>query len=254
MFSTPQTLFILKGIYIIIVGCVTWMIFTAQWHTLAFGCLAGWFFHWMLGSIIVHRYITHKTFKLSKYPHIIWCSLANLILVGSTISWASMHRTHHITSDTDLDPHTPTKYSAFQLFFLTVDLTSKDVEMMNSKDLIRDPTLRFLHKYYLETVVASILIMGFISTQLLMLYFICVLYTLIGIFFSVYVYHKDMPFNYNNHTNQDTSFNNLLSGLLFHGEAYHNNHHNNPRLVSNAERWFEWDANKWLISLIEQKT
>jgi stearoyl-CoA desaturase (delta-9 desaturase) len=164
-----------------------------------------------------------------------------------------MHRTHHQHSDDADDPHSPAKYSAFKLFFLTVDLSSCDSAMLNSKDLIRDKTLRILHKYYLEVAVLSMLVMLCISWQVLAVYFVGVLYTLIGVFFSVYPYHKKSPFNYTNHVTGDDSHNNLWSGLLFHGEAYHNNHHNNPGAISNAEKWFEWDANKWFINLIRKR-
>ena len=217
------------------------------------GIAFGWFFHWIVGSVIIHRYITHRTFKVNKFLHNAFTILSTLAYAGSSLAWASMHRIHHTTSDTDNDPHSPDKYKWWQLFTLSVDIKNRQLELLNCKDLLSDKLHLICHKYYVPINISFILILGWISIPALIAFFIGIGYHVVGIFFSTYVYHKKLPFQYRNHDIADNSYNNLLSTLLFHGEAYHNNHHKNPSAVSNAEKWYEFDMNKLLINLLKRR-
>ena len=216
------------------------------------GIAFGWFFHWIVGSIIIHRYITHKTFKVNKFIHNTFTILSTLAYAGSSLAWASMHRIHHTTSDTAKDPHSPDQYKWWQLFSLSVNLKNRELELLNCKDLLSDKLHLICHKYYVPINVAFVLLLGLISTSLLIGFFIGIAYHIIGIFFSTYVYHKKLPFQYRTHDTTDQSYNNLLSTLLFHGEAYHNNHHNNSGATSNAEKWYEFDMNNLLINILKK--
>ena len=217
------------------------------------GVVFGWVFHWIVGSVIIHRYITHRTFKVNKFLHNTFTVLSTMAFAGSSLAWASMHRIHHITSDTDKDPHSPNKYKWWQLFALSVNLKNRELELLNCKDLLSDKLHLLCHKYYVPINVLVLLILGTISLPVLTAYLIGMGYHIIGIFFSTYVYHKQLPFQYRSHDINDKSYNNLLSTLLFHGEAYHNNHHNNPRAISSAEKWYEFDLNRLFIGLISKK-
>jgi fatty-acid desaturase len=215
------------------------------------GIIFGWFFHWIVGSIIIHRYITHRTFKVNKVIHNIFTILSTLAYAGSSLAWASMHRIHHTASDTDKDPHPPSKYKWWQLLALSVNLKNRELELLNCKDLLIDRLHLICHKYYVPINLAFVVILGLISIPLLIAFWIGIAYHVIGIFFSTWVYHTKLPFQYKTHNISDNSYNNLWSTLLFHGEAYHNNHHNNPRAISSAEKWYEFDLNKVFINLIK---
>ena len=93
------------------------------------GIVFGWFFHWIVGSIIIHRYITHRTFKVNKFLHNAFIIVSTLAYAGSSLAWASMHRIHHNTSDTEKDPHSPEKYTWWQLLALSVDLKNRELEL-----------------------------------------------------------------------------------------------------------------------------
>lgn len=218
----------------------------------AAGIAFGWVFHWIVGSIIIHRYITHRTFTVNKMVHNIFIILSTLAYAGSSLAWASMHRIHHKTSDTDRDPHSPKKYTWLQLLSLNVDLTNRESELLNSKDLLRDKLHLFCHKYYVYINVIFAAILAMISVPLLLAFYVGIAYHIIGIFFSTYTYHTKLPFQYKNHELDDNSYNNLISTFLFHGEAYHNNHHFNPSATSNAEKWYEFDMNNFFINLIKK--
>lgn len=219
----------------------------------ACGIAFGWLFHWIVGSVIIHRYITHRTFKVNKVLHNTFTILSTLAYAGSSLAWASMHRIHHVTSDTETDPHSPEKYKWWELFLLSVNLNNRELELLNCKDLLADKVHLFCHKHYIAINVVFAVLLGLISLPMLVAFYIGIAYHIIGIFFSTYVYHKPLPFQYRTHETKDNSYNNLLATLFFHGEAYHNNHHNNPGAISNAEKWFEFDMNKILVKAIRNE-
>jgi len=217
------------------------------------GIIFGWFFHWIVGSIIIHRYITHKTFKVNKAIHNIFIALSSLAYAGSSLAWASMHRVHHTAADSERDPHSPIKYTWWQLLALSVDLKNRELELLNSKDLLADKLHLFCHKYYVPINIIFIVVLGLISIPALIAFWIGIAYHVIGIFFSTWVYHKKLPLQYKNYDLENNSYNNIWSNIFFHGEAYHNNHHNNPGATSSAEKWYEFDLNNLLISIFKSK-
>ena len=242
----------LNVMYVIIFGLFFIMPFV-DFRLWCYGIIFGWFFHWIVGSVIIHRYITHRTFKVNKILHKIFIIVSTLAYAGSSLAWASMHRIHHRASDTEKDPHSPDKYTWWQLLALSVDLENRQLELFNCKDLLTDRLHLFCHKYYLHINALFIIVLGLISIPALIAFWIGIAYHVIGIFFSTWVYHKKLPFQYKNHKLTDNSYNNLFATLLFHGEAYHNNHHRNPGATSSAEKWYEFDLNNVLIRLIRSK-
>ena len=246
------TMLLLNILYPIIFGLLFIVPFI-DFNLWVSGIAFGWIFHWIVGSIIIHRYITHRTFKVNKFIHNMFTILSTLAYAGSSLAWASMHRIHHTTSDTERDPHSPAKYNWWQLLTLSVDLKNRELELLNCKDLLHDKLHLFCHKYYVPINLLFILLLGLISIKLLVAFWIGIAYHVIGIFFSTWVYHKKLPLQYKNHDISDNSYNNLWSTLFFHGEAYHNNHHKNPGATSSAEKWYEFDLNNVLIGLIKSK-
>ena len=87
------------------------------------GCLAAPFFftwqaigvalvaHWLTSSVGVclgyHRYLSHKSFKLTRPAEffVLFCSVASG--QGSPLMWSATHRLHHQRSDQEGDPHSP---------------------------------------------------------------------------------------------------------------------------------------------------
>jgi stearoyl-CoA desaturase (delta-9 desaturase) len=246
------TMLFVNVMYIIIFTLFFIMPFI-DFHLWLSGIIFGWIFHWLVGSIIIHRYITHRTFKVNKFWHNTFTIISTLAYAGSSLAWASMHRIHHTTSDTDKDPHSPEKYTWLELLALNVDLKNRQLELFNCKDLLVDKLHLFCHKYYVPINITFIVLLALINVNILIAFWIGIAYHVIGIFFSTWVYHKKLPFQYKNHNLKDNSYNNLFTTLLFHGEAYHNNHHKNPGATSSAEKWYEFDLNNIIIKLIKSK-
>ncbi len=246
------TMYGLKVVYLLIFGLFFVMPFL-DFNLWLKGIMFGWVFHWIVGSIIIHRYITHRAFKVNKIVHNIFTLLSTIAYAGSSLAWASMHRIHHGNSDSSRDPHSPNDYTWWQLLSLSVNLENKNIELLNCKELLTDRLHLFCHKYYIIINLIFIILLALVSRELLVIFWIGIAYHVIGIFFSTYVYHKRLPFQYRTHNTKDKSYNNLVTTFLFHGEAYHNNHHRNPRATSSAEKWYEWDLNDMFINLIKAR-
>jgi hypothetical protein len=54
-----------------------------------------------------HRLLTHRSFKTPRWFEYVCAWLGSQSGQGDPIEWVSNHRTHHLHTDTPLDPHTP---------------------------------------------------------------------------------------------------------------------------------------------------
>jgi stearoyl-CoA desaturase (delta-9 desaturase) len=187
----------------------------------------------------------------------LFCYLGSLGLNGSVLAWVNMHRLHHATSDRHGDPHDPTKIGLLKSLFVFdrqkyTDNLALTTNLKNCRDLLADKTIVFFHKYLVETVSLTYLILGIISVKVLVVVIIATAVSFIGLFFTTYVYHFSIPgLHYRNNKTVDNSYNNWLSTVLFPGEAYHNNHHNNAAKYDTAERWFEFDLSAVIINILK---
>jgi stearoyl-CoA desaturase (delta-9 desaturase) len=242
---------------------VAWMLLVAYWaidvQVWLYGLVVGWLFHMIICSVILHKYFTHKTYKVNKLTHYIFAYLGTLSLNGSVLAWVNLHRLHHTTSDRCGDPHDPSKIGLIKsMFVLDMDRYSNNRELSanlkNCKDLLQDKWIVFLHRHLFEVLTVTYLLLGLISVNAVVVLLIGTSVSFIGLFFTTYVYHKKIPLlHYRNHKTKDVSYNNYLTGIMFPGEAYHNNHHNNPTKYDTAEQWYELDITSWFITLIKKR-
>jgi stearoyl-CoA desaturase (delta-9 desaturase) len=56
---------------------------------------------------------------------------------------------------------------------------------------------------------------------------------------------------YRSYDTREDSRNNVIMGVLAHGEGWHNNHHADPTSASNAHLWWELDGMYAIIRLLE---
>lgn len=241
---------------------VSWLLLLTFWavdfNTWIYGLIGGWFFHMIVCSIILHKYFTHKTFTVNPVIHSIFIYLGSLGLNGSVLAWVNMHRLHHATSDKEGDPHDPTKIGIIKSLFVfsPFDYTNNPKLTSNLKkcvDLLRDKTVMFFHKYLLETLTLTYIVLGLISPKLLAGFLIATAVSFVGLFFTTYIYHFKIPYlHYRNNVTTDNSHNNWLSTILFPGESYHNNHHSNPGKYNTAQKWYEFDFSAVIVNLLKK--
>lgn len=239
--------------WILLLTC--WSIDLDVWM---YGLIGGWFFHMIVCSIILHKYFTHKTFSVNPVLHNLFAYIGSLGLNGSVLAWVNLHRLHHMTSDKEGDPHDPKKIGLLKSLFVfnVFEYTNNHRLISNLKncvDLLRDKTVMFFHKYLVETITLTYIVLGMISIKLLVGFMIATAVSFIGLFFTTYVYHFKVPFlHYRNNVTTDNSHNNWLTTILFPGEAYHNNHHDNPGKYDPTEKWWEFDMAAWIVKILKR--
>lgn len=225
------------------------VIFDYSWIWL----IAGFFGYFLTGclgiTLTFHRYLSHKSFKLSKFLERVFTFLGAMGGTGSSIGWVSIHREHHKHSDKEEDPHSP-KYQGWKILFPSYIHNGNKFTV---RDLIIDPYHFFIHKYYFLILIiwASFLsfifgIKGFIF--LFCMPIVCQVWVSV---LSNYVNHsKWFPGGYKNFDIKDDSVNNPFIALISWGEGWHNNHHHNTRNYTFKKKWWELDITGYIIDLI----
>lgn len=196
-----------------------------------------------------HRLLAHKSYKTYKWIEYIMSMIGMMMVIGSPITWVSVHRQHHRYPDTDKDPHSP------YMIGLTRSMLGiwKNVNIepgCGAYDLAKSRFQRFIHHNYMTIVLL----------YALTLYTINPLY---GIFFfsfpSTLLFTGANVVNtlthyrgYRNYETSDKSFNNWIAwGISLGTEGWHNNHHKHPREWNYRVKWWELDITSVFVRLIK---
>jgi len=222
-----------------------------SWYWWVFG-LIGYFITGCLGiTVTFHRYLSHKSFKISKWLEYIFSFFGAMGGTGSSIGWVAVHRQHHSHSDVEGDPHSP-RLNGWKVLFPNYDFKWNKWPI---RDLIVDKFHLFLHEYYFGIlfswgVLLSLLfgVEGFIF--LFCFPIVCQVWSSV---LSNYVNHATwLPFGYKNFDIKDDSVNSLPLALITFGEGWHNNHHKFPGRSSFKHKWWEYDLTGWVIKIIKK--
>jgi stearoyl-CoA desaturase (delta-9 desaturase) len=223
-------------------------LFTFSWKNLAVAVVFWWIANSVGIGIGYHRLLTHRGFKTPKWVEYILTFCGTLALQSGAISWVTTHRLHHAFTETDKDPHSPTKglyWAHIGWIFRGQGQVQSETSMMRyTPDMMRDPVQRFMNEYYW---VSSVLLA-------IPLYFIGgfpMIFWAIGLRI-VFGWHTTWLVNSATHTwgtrrfeSRDTSTNNGWIAALTFGEGWHNNHHTYPRSAKHGLTWKEIDLN-WI--------
>ena len=201
-----------------------------------------------------HRYFSHRAFQAGRVTQFVMALLGCTAGQRGPIWWAAHHREHHLTADTEEDPHSPEHKGVLfshTLWFLTRG--SFQTNERRVQDWLKYPELRLLEKFdwlpflmlgagcyalgaYLESARPGL---GADGPQMLVW----------GFFVStVALYHATYSINSIAHRfgkrpfpTRDQSRNNFGLALLTLGEGWHNNHHFYPAAARQGFRWWELD-------------
>lgn len=169
----------------------------------------------LCGTVFYHRVVTHKN------PIKSWIEKTLLLLSwigasGSALGWAGTHRMHHRYSDTERDPHSP-KYIGVLKTYWWSSGTASVVRYV--PDLLRKPLYLFQHNHYFKVLI-SLHIAGIALLPL-------TLYWAILIAPAFLMWFAGSMINVTGHDSNGPR-NTASSGLLFAGEGWHKNHHEQP--------------------------
>lgn len=224
-------------------------LFLVDWTPVHVGVTALFFYVYSaLGvSLVLHRYYAHKAFEF-RHPVLRYVFLTVSVLAarGSPLAWVHIHRQHHMNSDGPADPHKPDKLKLFSFKSTYI----KQFKVFLIKDLMTKEQI-FIHEYYLVLVCIWPILLGLIDTQLL--YFAWLLPVCLNqIAQDLWNYYSHVDVGYRNYSTKDNSRN--VPGLwpLILGEAWHNNHHANPKDCSTSKRYWEVDPLALLTKVISK--
>ena len=199
-------------------------------------------------TIYVHRTVGHGHFMVSKpleyfFRFILWTGSQAGPRWAET--YASRHRKHHVTSDSDQDPHSPYNMT-FQEMCTNWKVDPLDADRYCPEIKTPDDWMqKTLHEKYNNVGpwvihILSLILFGPIGfiLSVVMRY---ITKDWLSIFVGNYINHK-LGFDYAGHRHPtDKSKNVFPLGLLLAGEELHNNHHNYPKEPNFRRFWFEID-------------
>ena len=199
--------------------------FTFSWQNLAATLIIWWTSKWMI------RFLS---------------TLATLGLQSGPIAWTTTHRLHHAFTDQEKDPHSP-RVSAWWshmgwIFQGTAQNQPDSARKRYSPDLMKDPYLVFIDKYYYVTTLILAAGLFAIGGWTMVLWAVVVRVTVSWHF----------TWGYRRFDTRDDSRNNILVAAVTFGEGWHNNHHAFARSAKHGFTWKEFDINWYQIQLFEK--
>ena len=246
-----NTIFFVAAFHILAV----WALFNFSWTNLAV-TIAVW---WIAGSWGIgmgyHRLLTHRGFKAPRWLERFLATCGTLAVQSGPIAWVTTHRIHHAFTETDKDPHSPRNGTYWAhigwIFRGTAQNQPQTAVRKYSPDLIRDPYLVFIEKYYwVTTVIAAAILfaIGGLSMVLCAIFF----RTVVGWHFTWLVNSATHLWGSRRFDTRDDSRNNGLIAAVTFGEGWHNNHHAYPRSARHGLTWREFDPNWVQIRALEK--
>jgi stearoyl-CoA desaturase (delta-9 desaturase) len=229
--------------------------FTFSWQNLLAAVLTWWIAgSWGIG-LGYHRLLTHRGFKSPKWLERFLAACGTLALQSGPLAWVTTHRVHHAFTETDKDPHSPRNGTYWShigwIFRGTAQNQSESTVKRYSPDLLRDPFLVFLEKYYWVTPIVAAIVLFAIGGWTMVVW---------AIFFRTVIgWHATWLVNSATHlwgkrrfeTRDDSRNNGLIAAITF-GEGWHNNHHAIPRSARHGLTWREFDVNWVQIKVLEK--
>lgn len=241
------------GVFFVRGGWAAFAVFAGMYVVHVFALTAGY-----------HRYFSHKSFKTSRAFQYILAVLGTTAAQRDPLWWASHHRIHHQTADTEDDPHSPRLHGFWWAhigWVMKRELTETRFDKI--KDFAKYPELLWLnrHPYAPAMALAAFLLSlgsllhaarpawGATGPQFLFY----------GFFLStVAVYHVTFCINSVSHmfgsrrfAVEDNSRNNWVLGLLAMGEGWHNNHHRYSVCARQGFRWWEIDLSYLALRMLQ---
>jgi stearoyl-CoA desaturase (delta-9 desaturase) len=230
-------------------------LFNFSWQNLAAAFITWWIAgSWGVG-IGYHRLLTHRGFKTSRWFERFLATCGTLAVQSGPIAWVTTHRIHHAFTETDKDPHSPRNGTYWAhlgwIFKGTAQIQPQTAINKYSPDLVRDPYLVFIDKYYWMTTVivaAALYAIGGFSMVLWAVFF----RTVMGWHFTWLVNSATHLWGSRRFETRDDSRNNGFVAAVTFGEGWHNNHHAYPRSAKHGLTAKEFDVNWVQIRALEK--
>lgn len=211
-----------------------------------------------------HRYLTHRSFTTGKVVKTILIALGCMAYEGPPSFWVGVHRKHHISPDTQIDPHSPyrNEHLNFKTFWHSHVGWMFNIDVSEWRPYVKDlkgcKIIRFANKYYLPIALSGLFIPALING----LYYRSWYQFWIGLLLCgvvrVFLQHQ-VTWSINSvchvwgkthFKTNDNSKNNALLGILALGEGWHNGHHAFPGSARHGLLWWQVDLSYAVIRFL----
>jgi len=201
-------------------------------------------------SIGFHRYLTHQSFKTSKFWHWAMVACGSLTGMGSPFFWVALHKHHHLKPDTPEDVHSP-RNGVFRAFIGWQFEPAPDIKTPANRSMYTDPLLKVIHRHYYKLYWLVVGLAYLIDWRFGLFFFTLGGYFILGMFENLGNVLLHLPsVGYRNFDTPDDSRNIHWYALITLGGGYHNNHHRWPGRYRFGEP-HELDMGAWFIERIK---
>ena len=203
-----------------------------------------------------HRLWSHRAYRARTPLRIFFAIFGGMSLQNSILVWCARHRVHHRNvDDNDSDPYSIGRGFWFaHIGWMLRDYPSGKVDMSLVRDLERDPVVRWQHRHYWTLVWATNvglpLLIGWLTGEMLGMFLLAgVARLVVNHHVTFFVNSLAHTWGQQPYTDENSARDSLLVALLTYGEGYHNFHHLFQSDYRNGVRWWQFDINKWFISV-----
>ncbi|MFI6500411.1 acyl-CoA desaturase [Nonomuraea typhae] len=220
-------------------------------------------------TVGLHRYFTHGSFKAKRPMKIALGIAGSLSLEMSVLDWVATHRKHHKFSDKEGDPHSPWRFGpgfkslskgllyAHMGWMFDAERTNRE---KYAPDLVKDPDVVKLHKWFGALAITSILLPGILGGLLTWSW----QGALTALFWGSLVrigllHHVTWSINSICHVFgeeefqvRDKSRNVWWLAIPSFGESWHNLHHSDPTCARHGALKGQIDLSAGLIRIFEK--
>jgi len=255
---------VLPFLGVIAAGALMWQYGWMGW--LYVGMLVG---GWILTgtgiTIGFHRLLTHRSFETYGWMRAFWMAMGALAVQGSPLIWCAVHRKHHELSDKPGDPHSPLEHGdgwwnsikgfshAHMGWLFAPDWMGTELKRY-VPDLLKERMLVSVDRLYYLWVPLSLAIPAAIGGLVTWSWTGALLGFIWGGLIRIFVVHHITwsinsvchIFGRQEFESGDDSRNNLVCGILGHGEGWHNTHHAFPTSARHGLKWWQFDFS-WLV-------
>lgn len=208
-------------------------------------------------TIGYHRLLAHRSYKCPKFIEYCLIMAGYLVLDGSPIWWAAVHRVHHSNADTELDPHSPMHGRKHAYFGWIFDPLPSHIDLnVQCPDLVTDRFYQILEK-------GTDPLMLVVAVLFRVFLWMCFGWQVAvgNILASILVLQLPLVLNlfchipaqgYKNFDTRDDSVNVWWVALLTGGDGWHNNHHAFPGSARSGFAPDEFDLSWEAIKLLRR--
>jgi stearoyl-CoA desaturase (delta-9 desaturase) len=233
--------------HIISLSGIVYVVTNGQLHWLLIGIIIFIVTMILCVNISLHRFISHRSFTTGPKREKFLKYISILAAFGSPISWAAMHRYHHMHSGSKYDNQSPKNIGYVRAWCTLYDSVTIPANMV--KDVFRDKDYQFIHKNYFKILYTYAIILFLIDPLVMIFCFsfpAMLMYQAAGAF-AVIPHSQTFGYKVLDPKGEDDSVNSPLASLLSLGEGWHNYHHNRSTDHRHGHLWWEIDPPAWVI-------